>query len=491
MLLEGKRGLVLGIANKRSIAWGIAQAVSREGARLAVTYQGERLEENVRGAGRSAQGPADPALRRGQGRGPQGAGRRRARASSAGSTSWSTPWPSRCARSSTASSSTPRARATGSPRTSRPTRSPRSRAATAPLMDERRQHRHPQLPGRRARGAALQRHGRGQGRARDVGALPRLRPRARRASASTPSPPARSRRWPPPAFTASRRCSSTTAPTRRCARTPSRRRWATPRSSWSPRSSRGVTGEVIHVDGGLPRDGHGGPLRPTAARRRARAAGRSRSRAGRAAAGRSAPLVPRTPPEPRQPAAAARLEPRRRRRRRRRSRRPRPDEPAASAQAEPRTRARCACAPSRTSRWPRATSRRAGFVDLNVGRHAHPGRQGSTIHEATQPDGKQGHRVVAEGNVVFMRGEERLAGEHARDGPDTGRGFSRTRAGYVAARRLRRGASGSSASTTRPTGSRAARFTSCTQPNPRWGFQRARPRSRSTTRSRPRTRSSR
>src|SRR6185503_6908991 len=44
----GKRGLVLGIANKRSIAWGIAQAVNREGARLAVTYQGERLEENVR-----------------------------------------------------------------------------------------------------------------------------------------------------------------------------------------------------------------------------------------------------------------------------------------------------------------------------------------------------------------------------------------------------------------------------------------------------------
>jgi enoyl-[acyl-carrier protein] reductase I len=48
MLLEGKLGLVLGIANKRSLAWGIAQAVSREGARLAVTYQGERIEENVR-----------------------------------------------------------------------------------------------------------------------------------------------------------------------------------------------------------------------------------------------------------------------------------------------------------------------------------------------------------------------------------------------------------------------------------------------------------
>jgi enoyl-[acyl-carrier protein] reductase I len=48
MLLEGKRGLVLGVANKRSIAWGIAQSVSAAGARLCLTFQGERLEENVR-----------------------------------------------------------------------------------------------------------------------------------------------------------------------------------------------------------------------------------------------------------------------------------------------------------------------------------------------------------------------------------------------------------------------------------------------------------
>src|SRR2546426_1222519 len=48
MLLEGKTGLILGIANKRSIAWGIAQAAHREGARLILTYQNERLAENVR-----------------------------------------------------------------------------------------------------------------------------------------------------------------------------------------------------------------------------------------------------------------------------------------------------------------------------------------------------------------------------------------------------------------------------------------------------------
>ena len=46
--LTGKHGLVVGVANKRSIAWAIAQAAARAGARLAVTYQGERLEENVR-----------------------------------------------------------------------------------------------------------------------------------------------------------------------------------------------------------------------------------------------------------------------------------------------------------------------------------------------------------------------------------------------------------------------------------------------------------
>ncbi len=46
-LLAGKVGLVFGVANKRSIAWAIAQAWAREGATLAFTYQGERLRENV------------------------------------------------------------------------------------------------------------------------------------------------------------------------------------------------------------------------------------------------------------------------------------------------------------------------------------------------------------------------------------------------------------------------------------------------------------
>ena len=48
MDLSGKKGLVLGVANKRSLAWAIAQRASAAGAELALTYQGERLEENVR-----------------------------------------------------------------------------------------------------------------------------------------------------------------------------------------------------------------------------------------------------------------------------------------------------------------------------------------------------------------------------------------------------------------------------------------------------------
>jgi enoyl-[acyl-carrier protein] reductase I len=45
---SGKHGLIVGVANKRSISWAIAQAAAASGARLALTYPSERLEENVR-----------------------------------------------------------------------------------------------------------------------------------------------------------------------------------------------------------------------------------------------------------------------------------------------------------------------------------------------------------------------------------------------------------------------------------------------------------
>jgi enoyl-[acyl-carrier protein] reductase I len=54
----GKHGLIVGVANKRSIAWAIAQATARQGARLALTYQG-RFEEHVN---ELSQGLGEPAL---------------------------------------------------------------------------------------------------------------------------------------------------------------------------------------------------------------------------------------------------------------------------------------------------------------------------------------------------------------------------------------------------------------------------------------------
>jgi len=47
-LMKGKRGLIMGVANQRSIAWGIAQACADAGAELAFTYQGEALERRVK-----------------------------------------------------------------------------------------------------------------------------------------------------------------------------------------------------------------------------------------------------------------------------------------------------------------------------------------------------------------------------------------------------------------------------------------------------------
>jgi enoyl-[acyl-carrier protein] reductase I len=57
MLLAGKSGVVFGVANKRSLAWAIARRAAEEGARIALTYQGERLEENARDLASSLDNP--------------------------------------------------------------------------------------------------------------------------------------------------------------------------------------------------------------------------------------------------------------------------------------------------------------------------------------------------------------------------------------------------------------------------------------------------
>ena len=46
-MLQNKTGIIFGVANKRSIAWATAQSLHEARARLAFTYQGERLKENV------------------------------------------------------------------------------------------------------------------------------------------------------------------------------------------------------------------------------------------------------------------------------------------------------------------------------------------------------------------------------------------------------------------------------------------------------------
>ncbi|MCP3761661.1 enoyl-ACP reductase FabI [Domibacillus sp. A3M-37] len=58
--LEGKTFVVMGVANKRSIAWGIARSLDAAGARLIFTYAGERLEKNVRDLAATLENQNDP-----------------------------------------------------------------------------------------------------------------------------------------------------------------------------------------------------------------------------------------------------------------------------------------------------------------------------------------------------------------------------------------------------------------------------------------------
>src|SRR5215212_1881102 len=56
-MFQGKRALVLGVANKRSIAWAIAKRLADGGAQIAFTYQGERIEKSVRDLAESVSSP--------------------------------------------------------------------------------------------------------------------------------------------------------------------------------------------------------------------------------------------------------------------------------------------------------------------------------------------------------------------------------------------------------------------------------------------------
>ena len=109
-----------------------------------------------------------------------------------------------------------------------------------------------------------------------------------------------------------------------------------------------------------------------------------------------------------------------------------------------------------------------GFVDLIFG-DTRIQTDRLDIYQMEKPDGTTARRVVAEGNVVFMRGEERLSGEKLDMQLDTSRGTFENAFGYVSpgvlveAKRIER--IGSSEYRIED-----GKFTSCMQPNPRWSF---------------------
>ncbi len=108
-----------------------------------------------------------------------------------------------------------------------------------------------------------------------------------------------------------------------------------------------------------------------------------------------------------------------------------------------------------------------GFVDLRM-RDARIQADRADVDEVERPDGTKAHKVVAEGNVVFMRGEERLSGRRL-EIDDSGKGTFYDVIGFVEpglfveGRKLER----IDADNYRVEG---AKFSSCAQPNPRWAF---------------------
>ncbi len=118
-LMTGKKGIILGVANDKSIAWGIAQKLHQEGATLAFTYLNEVFEKRVRPLAESLN--ADLILRCDVSKDAEieGAFRRSSR-SGAGWTSSCIPLPTRAARSCGSPSTRPAARGSASRWTSAP-----------------------------------------------------------------------------------------------------------------------------------------------------------------------------------------------------------------------------------------------------------------------------------------------------------------------------------------------------------------------------------
>ena len=176
---SGKRGLVLGVANKRSIAWAIARRLADGGAQLAFTYQGERIEAGVR---ELAESVSSPLVTECDVRSDDDVARVFAEVGEAfgGQLDYLVHSVAFAAAEDLEGrfTDTPRDRFWMAVDISAYSLVACARAAE-PLMEagRRRLDRDDDLPRRRARRAALQRDGRGEGDARRVGQVPRLGPR--------------------------------------------------------------------------------------------------------------------------------------------------------------------------------------------------------------------------------------------------------------------------------------------------------------------------
>jgi lipopolysaccharide assembly outer membrane protein LptD (OstA) len=147
---------------------------------------------------------------------------------------------------------------------------------------------------------------------------------------------------------------------------------------------------------------------------------------------------------------------------------PTPASPAA-AEDQPTCSAEEPCITSaRQEKLSREHARFTGFVDMQFG-DARIQADDLDVYTSVQPDGTEAHRIEARSNVVFLRGDERLAGERLVLDLRTGRGSFENAVGYVSpgvfieARKIER----VDADTYEIEG---GRFTSCSQPTPRWSF---------------------
>ena len=231
--LSGKHGLIVGVANKRSISWAIAQAAAarRRAARADLSERAARRKRPR--ARRDARQPAGAAVRRVERSADRGRSRRRSTGSSAASTSSCTaPRSRRQAELNNPFVETSREGfriALDVSAYSLIGADARGRAADGEAR--RRQHADADLSRQPARVHELQRDGRGEGGARIVGPLSGEPISGRRTSASTRFRPARSRRSPRPASPAFRASCRSIARGRRCAAASIRARSPTRRCS--------------------------------------------------------------------------------------------------------------------------------------------------------------------------------------------------------------------------------------------------------------------